>query len=82
MYTLRFIFWIKKQVSMADIYCALYFELVKKYLSPARSQVDTGVYIFGEKKSTCNRLSIRYIPAFIFWVGKKILVIGQVPFIC
>ena len=85
-YLLGFIFWVGKQVpatgQVSGTCRASYFGWGNRYLQPATSQVPAGLHILGGKTSTCDRPGLRYMPGFIFWVGKKIPVTGQVLGIC
>ncbi len=85
-YMLRLMFWVGNKVpatSQVSGTCwSLYFEWENKYLQPARSHVQAGLHILGGKTDTCDRRGLRYMPSFIFWVGKQVPAIGQVSGIC
>ena len=77
-YLLGFIFWVRKQVpatgQVSGTCPASYFGW---YLQPARSQLHPRLHILGEKTCTYDRPGRRYMPGFIFWVGKQVSATGQ-----
>ncbi len=90
---LGLIFWVGKQVPVADTRRALYFGWENRY----QWQVYVALYILGGKTGTSGKYTLRlmfwvgnkvpatsqvsgmYMLAFIFWVGKQVLATGQVP---
>lgn len=53
-YMRHLIFWVKKQVLVISIYCALYFGWENKYLKQNKTQIYIVVNILDEKTGTYN----------------------------
>lgn len=64
--------------------CGSYFWWKNRYLQPVRSlvHVHARLNILGRKTGTCDRPGLRYMPDFIFWVGKQVPATGQVSGTC
>lgn len=56
----------------SELVVASHFGLEKRYLLPDGSQVHVAPHTLGGKAGICDRLCLRYMPGFVFWVGKQV----------
>lgn len=72
-YLSSFVFFLEKQILVANISLALYFLWKNRYMQPVRPLISFRLGILSRKIST----SCKYMSGFIFFVREQILLISQ-----